>query len=135
MKHTLDDIIHFLKDQSYEDNITPQTNICDDIGMAGDDFHEMMMAYAEKFSVDMTGYLWYFHSEEEGSWTSINLFPRANQQVKRIPLTPEMLTDFANTGKWNVVYPEHKITHTEYNGYFTLLIFIVLIGLIIYQFI
>jgi hypothetical protein len=46
-----------------------------------------------------------------------------------------MLTDFADTGKWNVVYPEHKITHTEYNGYFTLLIFIVLIGLIIYQFV
>jgi hypothetical protein len=44
MKHTFDDIIHFLKDQSYEDNIIPQTDICDDIGMAGDDFHEMMMA-------------------------------------------------------------------------------------------
>jgi len=135
MKYTLEDIINFLKDQSLEDEISPETNVCDDIGMSGDDFDEMMMAYAGKFSVDMTGYLWYFHSEEEGSWTSISLFPRANEQVKRIPLTPTMLTDFANSGKWNVVYPEHKITLTEYNSYFTLLIFIVLIGLIVYQFI
>ncbi|MDR6782687.1 hypothetical protein ABIE26_000826 [Pedobacter africanus] len=135
MKYTLEDIINFLKDQSLEDEISPETNVCDEIGMRGDDFHEMMTAYAEKFSVDMTGYLWYFHSEEEGSWTSISLFPRANEQVKRIPLTPTMLTDFANSGKWNVVYPEHKITLTEYNSYFTLFILIVLIGLIIYQFI
>lgn len=135
MKYTLEDIINFLKDQSLEDEISPETNVCDEIGMIGDDFDEMMMAYAEKFSVDMTGYLWYFHSEEEGSWTSISLFPRANEQVKRIPVTSTMLTDFANSGKWNVVYPEHKTTLTEYNSYFTLLIFIVLIGLIVYQFI
>lgn len=135
MKYTLEDIINFLKDQSFEDEISPETNVCDEIGMRGDDFHEMMTAYAEKFSVDMTGYLWYFHSEEEGSWTSISLFPRANEQVKRIPLTPTMLTDLANSGKWNVVYPEHKITLTEYNNYFTLFILIVLIGLIVYQFI
>lgn len=135
MKYTIEDVINFLKNQSLVDEIDPQTNICDDIGMRGDDFDEMMMAYAGKFSVDMTDYLWYFHSEEEGSWTSISLFPRANEQVKRIPITPTMLTDFANSGKWNVVYPEHKITLTEFNSYFTLLIFIVLIGWIVYQFI
>jgi hypothetical protein len=47
-------------------------------------------------------------------YTSISLFPRANEQVKRISITPAMLTDFANSGKWNMVYPEHKITLTEY---------------------
>ena len=112
MKYPLEDIINFLKNQSLEDEINAETNVCDDIGISGYDFDEMMIAYAGKFSVDMTGYLWYFHSEEEGSWTSINLFPRANEQVKRIRLTPTMLTDFANSVKWNVVYPEHKIALT-----------------------
>ncbi|WP_214229585.1 DUF1493 family protein [Pedobacter sp. B4-66] len=135
MKYTIENIIDFLKEQSLEDEINPQTNVCDDIGMSGDDFDEMMTAFAEKFSVDMTSYLWYFHAEEEGSWTSLSLFPRANEQVKRIPLTPTILTDFANLGKWSVIYPEHKVTLTEYNDYFTLSIFIILIGVIIYQFI
>lgn len=71
MKYTLDDIIHFLKGQSFDEDISSNTNICNDIGLAVDDFHEMMVAYSEKFSVDMTSYLWYFNSEEEGSWTSI----------------------------------------------------------------
>jgi hypothetical protein len=135
MKYTIENIIDFLKEQSLEDEINAQTNVCDDIGMSGDDFDEMMTAFAEKFSVDMASYLWYFHSEEEGSWTTLSLFPRANEQVKRIPLTPTILTDFANLGKWDMVYPEHKVTLTEYNDYFTLSIFIILIGVIIYQFI
>lgn len=133
MKYTVDDIIDFLKEQSLEEEISEKTNICDEIGIWGDDFHELIIAFEERFSVDMNEYLWYFHSEEEGSLFSISMFPRANEQVRRIPITPLILTDIANSGKWKIDYPEHKITNTKYNDYSSLAILIILLGIIIYQ--
>ncbi len=107
---TTDDIIKFLKDLSGVDKVEPNADIGYDLGMQGDDFDEMIEKYSSKYSVDMTNYLWYFHHAEEGSSSIGGLFfDPPNKQVKRIPLTPSMLTDFANGGKWDINYPDHKI--------------------------
>ncbi len=55
----------------------------------------------------MTSYLWYFHSDVEGGWNSFgrSFFDLPYKQVKRIPVTPVMLADFARKGKWDIQYP------------------------------
>jgi len=79
--------------------------------IVGDDFHELIEKFAQTYSVDMTDYLWYFHCDEEGwrSYLCDFFFPPPYKKVKRIAVTPLLLTEFANKGKWHIQYPEHKI--------------------------
>jgi len=67
------------------------------------------------YSVDMTAYLWYFHSDEEGNNIGGLFFPPPYKRVKRIAVTPLLLTEFANTGKWDIEYPNHKIPQKRYD--------------------
>lgn len=107
---SIDDIIKFLKELSGSDSIGPTSDIYRDLGMAGDDFHEMIEKFSKKYSVDITDYLWYFHSDEEGQNFGGLFFKPPYRQVDRIPVTPTMLVDFANMGKWDMRYPLHKIS-------------------------
>jgi len=66
MPHTQDSILHFLEAIVGLDDIAADADIFRDLGVTGDDFHEMIEKYASTFSVDMNGYLWYFHANEEG---------------------------------------------------------------------
>src|SRR5688572_10048311 len=106
MKYSTEDIISFLIDQSGTDKIKPDSDMYEDIRMGGDDFQEMIEEYAKKFAVDMEGYLWYFHADEEG-WPGLGgiIFKPPYARVDRIPVTPLMLTDFANKGRWDMKYP------------------------------
>ena len=109
-EYKTDDIIAFLIDLSGTDRVKPDSDINDEIGMYGDDFDEMIEKFGEKFSVDISDYLWYFHSEEEGFISLGGIFFKPpNQRVNRIPITPAMLTEFANLGCWNISYPPHKL--------------------------
>lgn len=87
------------------------TDINGELRIEGDDFDELMKSYSEQFKVDMSDYWWYFHHEEEGFQISLGrlLFKPPNLRVERIPVTPTMLADFANKGKWDINYPAHKI--------------------------
>ncbi len=107
---SIDDIIKFLENLSGSDNIHPKSDIFGDLGMVGDDFHEMIEKFSTHYSVDMTDYLWYFHSDEEGQNFGGLFFKPPYRQVDRIPVTPTMLTDFANKGKWDMHYPIHQIS-------------------------
>jgi hypothetical protein len=113
---TVDEIIDFLTDLAGTDKINSDSDIFNDVGMVGDDFHEMIEKYSKKYSVDMSGYLWYFHTDEEGS-SSIGgaFFPPPYERVKRISVTPLMLTNFANQRKWDIQYPEHTLPKKRYD--------------------
>jgi hypothetical protein len=113
LKYTTTDIIQFLFPLSGDNKIKPDSDIFHDVGMVGDDFHLMIEEYAKKFAVDMTDYLWYFHSDEEG-W-GIGFFKAPYELVKRIPVTPALLAQFANTGKWDIPYPEHQLPKNRYD--------------------
>lgn len=110
-----ENIIAFLTDFIGLEDITAQMDIFDELGITGDDFHKMIDSYSKKFHVDMTNYLWYFHTNEEGSSIGSAFFKAPYERVKRIPVTPKMLLDFANTGKWNIDYPEHSIPKRRYD--------------------
>ena len=108
-KYSEENILSFLTDLLGCEKITSQTDIFEDLGVVGIDFHEMMEKYAEKFNVDMTSYLWYFHSGEEGLSIGREFFKSPYDRVNRIPVTPKMLTEFANKTYWDIAYPDHKL--------------------------
>ncbi|MBI5282494.1 MAG: DUF1493 family protein [Candidatus Solibacter usitatus] len=116
--YTYDDILDFVSSQVGGDRaeITPETSLRDDFGVSGDDFGELVQAFAERFHVDMSGYRWYFHHEGEvginiGAW----FYPSPDKQVARIPVTPQVLLESANAGRWVVTYPPHKMDRIRWD--------------------
>jgi len=104
-----DEIRNFLEDYSGIYPESPNTDIFKDMGVVGDDFHEMIEKYSKKHQVDMSDYLWYFHTNEEGQSIGGTFFKPPYERVSRIPVTPQMLADFILTKKWKVEYPKHEI--------------------------
>jgi hypothetical protein len=87
-----------------------------DVGITGDDFDELIIAFAEEFGVNMDCYLWYFHHAEEVTFNPGALFFRPPyRRVKHIPVTPELLLSSASTGSWPDIYPEHSIPSRRYD--------------------
>lgn len=115
--YTLDGIICFVEEKTGANNVRQSDDIYNDLGCVGDDFHELIEAYAEKYTVDMSSYLQYFHADEEGGWNSIGgIFIKAPyKRVKRIPVTPLLLLDFAHKRKWTIDYPEHNLPIRRYD--------------------
>lgn len=115
MKYSTNNLIDFIKDLSGTDDVQADSDIFNDMGMVGDDFHEMIEKYAAKYSVEMNDYLWYFHADEEGQSIGGQFVTPPYDRVKRIPVTPGMLTNFANKGKWGIQYPEHNLPKKRYD--------------------
>lgn len=105
----INEIRNFLEDYSATYAEDPDIDIYEDMGITGDDFHEMINKYAKTYDVDMSEYLWYFHTDEEGSSFGGQFFKPPYERVKRIPVTPRMLASFIETKKWKIDYPPHKI--------------------------
>lgn len=132
MKTSEDEIIQFLKAETCEDKITSDTDIFNDCGISGDDSHELIEKYHIKYNIDMSNYLWYFHCDEEGSSFITGMFFKPPyKRVTRIPVTPKMLTEFANSKKWKIDYPEHNLPKKRYDLLINQIVFsIILIWLI-----
>jgi acyl carrier protein len=103
------ELYSFLAQQLRVDAATlgPDDDLVGDLGVDGDDFFELEQAFEQRFSVDMSAYRWYFHHHDEG-WlsTPAGLFFRRPKD--RIAVTPRMLLESANAGRWIVEYPPHK---------------------------
>jgi hypothetical protein len=82
------------------------TSLQDDLGVAGDDFDELVGDYAERFGVDISGYRWYFHHDAEGSGPADLFFKQPSYE--RIAVTPTLLLESANAGRWMLEYPQHR---------------------------
>jgi hypothetical protein len=93
-----------------------EIHVSDELGCDGDDFSELMDAYAKRFAVDISAYLWYFHQGEEISMSlGASIFPPPNFRVERIPVTPRLLLESANAGRWLVEYPVHRMPRRRYD--------------------
>lgn len=108
LEPSLEDIIEFVKDFSGSDDVHANSDLTVDVDIYGDDWDDLFESFAKKYQVDMTGYLWYFHTSEEGYGFNPFIKP-PNRQVDRIPLTPNDLLRFARKKRWSIHYPEHKI--------------------------
>lgn len=134
---TEQEIINFIEKEFWESNLNSNSDVFAEVGVSGDDCNDLMITYQKKYQVDMSKYLWYFHHEEEESWNTIggSFFQRPNERVKRIPITPKMLTEFANSKKWNVDYPEHNLPKYRYDiiiSWSFIILLIILITIIIF---
>ena len=127
------DIIQFIGEEFNLERIGEDTDLYYDLDIGGDDFFEMIADFSERFKVDVSKYLWYFHSDEQ----SINIgglfFRPPNRRVKRIPVTPKLLTQFANSGGWGMVYPEHTLPARRWDLIINrILAFVLLAGICVY---
>lgn len=136
-KITEEEIIQFLKEETYEEVITSETDIFNECGVSGDDSHELIEKYHTEYNVDMSNYLWYFHCDEEGSWNSIggSFFKPPNERVSRISITPKMLTEFANSKKWEINYPKHVLPKKRYDLIINQIIIILLLIFLLYKYV
>ena len=117
---SLDDIYDFLSEEVgvIKAEIRSDTDLHAELRVDGDDFFELAETFQERFSVEMSSYRWYFHHGEEG-WSLGGLFFRAPQdRVARIPVTPQLLLESANSGRWMLEYPEHTIPPERYDLFF-----------------
>lgn len=131
---TEQEIIDFIEKEFWESNLNSNSDVFAEVGVSGDDCDDLMITYQKKYQVEMSEYLWYFHHEEEGSWNSIggSFFRRPNERVKKIPITPKMLTEFANSKKWKIDYPEHELPKYRYDIYVNWIFLIFVIASIIF---
>jgi hypothetical protein len=78
-------------------------------GIYGDDTDEFLSDFIRRFNVDMSKYLWYFHTEEESGNFFGWLFPPPNARVEHIPVTIRLLIQAAELKTWPVEYPPHLL--------------------------
>src|SRR5207248_6331678 len=88
--------------------VTEATSLQDRIGLYGDDIDGIIVEYSQRFTVDVSGYLWYFHTGEEGFNIGGLFFRSPDAKVDRIPITVGMLLEFAQKGHWDLKYPDHE---------------------------
>jgi len=96
----------------------------------------MIDEFSELFSVDISNYLWYFHTREEGSSSIGGLFFKSpDQRVELIKITPKDLFNIAQAGKWNIEYPEHFIPAKRHDFTINTVVFLaVIIGMVVWWF-
>ena len=133
--YTQEQIDAFLIQNTGIDQLNPNDDLLNDQGVSGDDFHEMIDEYAKTFKVNMTGYLWYFHANEEGGWNSIGsaFFDPPYKRVSRIPITPALLLDIANKGHWDIQYPPHKLPRRRWDLLINQVLFAAVISWALYS--
>jgi len=90
-------------------HLTAGVDIFETYGIAGNDAFEFMERLTEKHEIDMTPYRWYFHHGEEGLSLGSFFFKSPDQRVKRIPITPEVLSLAIHDKRWPLEYPEHEM--------------------------
>ncbi len=104
------EILAFVAEIAGRDAIlSDDTNIFETIGIDGDDATEFVAQFADRFGVDMAGYIWYFHHGEEGLNLGAFAFKPPYWRVSRIPITLAVLTEAVSTKRWPLSYPDHQL--------------------------
>ena len=134
-QYTFSEIKNLIIDKSgcNNEDITYDCDIVNDLGCWGDDLSELIEEYSNKFNVDMSTYLWYFHTEEEGFNIGGLFFKAPYERVKHIAITPTLLLESANSGSWLLSYPKHKLTKRRYDIMVNLSLVLIFITFCIYK--
>ena len=109
---TLDDIYQFIQAEipkAEGDRLGATTDIFGTFDIQADDCATFMEKFAQKFKVDLDGYLWYFHHGEAGLNLGGFLIKPPYERVERIPITPEILLKAATKRRWKLTYPDHTL--------------------------
>jgi hypothetical protein len=128
MKPTIENIFDFVAEYSGKNGLKENSDIEMEFGVYGDDWEEMIEKFSSKYNVDMTSYLWYFHSGEEGMGLGRLFFKPPNERVNRIPITPNDLLRIATKQKWDIEYPKHELPKRRYDIIIGTVAVVLLIG-------
>ena len=82
----------------------------DDDGKASSRFLKL---YALRFRVGTSGFRWYFHHRDHGAFAMPLVARDAEGNAIRVPLSAAMLARFAEHGRWEVEYPQHRLGLTN----------------------
>ncbi len=78
-------------------------------GLDGKAANRFLQIYAVRFRVDLRGYRWWFHHDDHGVLAMpLVALDREGREI-RIPLSAEMLAEFAESGQWQIDYPPHRL--------------------------
>ena len=133
MRFSQNDIDCFIKEFSGINNLNPNDDLLYDCGITGDDFHELIEKYSKQFHVDMGGYLWYFHANEEGNSIGSSFFKPPYERVNHIPITPAKLLEFANKGHWDISYPHHVLPKRRWDLLINMILLFIVLGWALYS--
>lgn len=111
------------------------TDIYEELGVTGDDFHELIGKYTEKYHVDMSSYLWYFHTNTEGGCFGEAFKTPPHQEINRIAVTPKMLSKFSQKRKWGIEYPPHSIHESRQASALTFIAWLAALAVLVRTFI
>lgn len=133
-QYSINDVVKFIVAQTGcgEAEVEPNVDLLNDLGCSGDDFDDLIEAYAKEFHIDISAYLWYFHTDEEGNNIGGMFFKPPYERVKHIPVTPDLLLKYANVGKWEMIYPDHVLPKRRYDIIINSILVIGTISVLIY---
>lgn len=101
------EVFDLIEEKSGQRPCSKNSDIVSEMSIWGDDLAELLEAFAARYNVDMSNYLWYFHTGDEGTNILSFLFKPPNKRVQRIPIAPGLLIKSAESHLWQVAYPEH----------------------------
>ncbi len=135
----IESIIDFIsKNQGVRvSKINGQVDLNVDLGIDGDDFSDLIEAYAKEFNVNIDAYCWYFHHRDEGWNVGALFFKPPYKQVDYIPVTPDLLLRGAISHTWPIEYPAHELPSSRADisfNYALIVFFIVICGLAVWLF-
>ncbi|MFT3998285.1 MAG: DUF1493 family protein [Asticcacaulis sp.] len=99
--------------------IDPEADLLEELEIWGDDVHALLADFARRYDVDMSGYLGYFHTGEEGGGIG-NLFVKTpHDRVPYIPITLSLLQEAARLKRWPIDYPPHTLPRYRWDTIIT----------------
>lgn len=95
--------------------LSEETDLHSDLGLTSLDLDEFLAEFAKRFDVDLSGFLWYFHTEEDGVSPGRLLFAAPQDRVQKIPLKLALLYQAVELSRWPVDYPEHSLPRRRWD--------------------
>ena len=120
----LSDVLSFVRWKTGRPDAEAGDDIFEKLQCTGKDFTSLVEAFSMRFGADVSGYKWYFHTDEEDHSIGALFYKPPQERVKRIIITPEDLWHMANAGYWNIEYPEHEIPSSRVDFLINILLFI-----------
>ncbi|WP_299412689.1 DUF1493 family protein [uncultured Sulfitobacter sp.] len=107
-----DEIIQMLSEEIGQHFIVePDEDLFGKLYLSGDDVNEFLEAYALRFNVDMSAFLWYFHYNADEPPQGRRVLPVLSdgRVADYMPISLDHLVDAAQAGRLAYAYPEHSL--------------------------
>ncbi|KIC11859.1 hypothetical protein RA19_04275 [Leisingera sp. ANG-M1] len=88
-----------------------QDDLLGAFGLEGDDANEFLDAFAERYGVDFSGFLWesHYNADEPPGRRRVLPLDVSGKIIPYQPITLELLEKAVLAGRWSYEYPEHTI--------------------------